>query len=90
MKAKDYVLKKPNRSARKRVEELERKNWHLTQLMGAILFASEEPEVGFTIPEKDALSVNVTDVEFERTMDEKGRALLTIRIKKLAEDTEAA
>lgn len=86
MKAKDYIKKRKESggSTRGRIELLERKNWHLTQLLGAILFASEDPETGFTFMEQDALSVDVKDVEFERTVDTKGKATLTVRIKQIA------
>lgn len=90
MNAKEYLDKKPNRSNRKRVEILERKNWHLTQLLGAILYASEEPETGFSIPERDATSVDVSDVEFKREVDAKGRATLVVRIKSVPETAVAS
>lgn len=92
MKAKEYVKKKPNRSNRVKAELYERKCWHLTQILGAILFASEDPEKGFTFPEAAALEVDIKDVEVVRDLDDRGKSQITVRIKDLKQkgDTEAA
>lgn len=92
MKATDYLKKRKEQkgSTRERLALLERKNWHLTQLLGAILYASEDPETGFTFREQDAMSVDVKDVEFKREQDAKGKAMLTVRIKALEEKVSEA
>lgn len=69
------------RVTRKSAEKLERKNWHLTQVLGAILFASENPEAGFTISERDVMSVDIKDVELIRGIGLDGKATVTVRIK---------
>lgn len=81
-------LKKPRhmkfpkkKATAKTALKFERKNWHLTQILGAILFASEDPETGFTMAERDVLSVDIADVELHRELDDKGVATLTVRIK---------
>ena len=81
-KAKDYLEKKKGgHSYREKAELLERKNWHLCQLLGAILYASEDPEQGFTFAERDALEVEPKDLEFIRDTTEKGTPTVTIRIR---------
>lgn len=80
MKASEYLQKK-NRSSREAAELYERKNWHLTQFLGSILYSSPDPEAGFTFPEADLLSVDPGDVEFLRVMDDKGKWQVTLRIK---------
>jgi hypothetical protein len=84
VKAQEYIRKK-KRSPRVRAELYERKCWHLTQILGAILFASEDPETGFTIPEADILEVDIKDVELIRGVGDNGKATVTLRIKTLAE-----
>ena len=80
MKARDYLAHKAAKT-RKAAALYERKNWHLTQLMGAILYGSEDPEKGFTFREADVLSISPADVEFKRQLDAKGKASVTIRIR---------
>jgi hypothetical protein len=92
MKASDYVKKRKEQkgSKRDRIAILERKNWHLTQILGAILFASDDPEKGFTFLERDALSVDIKDVEFCREEGPPGKAMLTVRIKDLEQRVSEA
>jgi hypothetical protein len=82
MKARDYLANKTPKT-RKAAQLYERKNWHLTQLMAAILYSSEDPEKGFTFREQDVLSISPADVEFKRELDAKGKASVTIRIRDL-------
>lgn len=85
-------MKMPTRPKKPREALLERKLYHLSQLVAALLYdKSDDPERGWDFAEKDVLEIDPKDLicELRPDPDLKGERRIHIRIKPLGELTES-
>lgn len=84
-------MKMPVKPKKPREAMLERKLYHLSQLLAAVLYDKcDDPEVGFSYAERDVLETDPKDLVCDVVPDPdlKGERRIVVRIRPLAPPTD--